>query len=342
MQRSSFTTLRNLVTALLASLYLASSAFGQGSLELIQVEGASLAGNLEGDATLRDVYVYLPPGYADAPAKRYPVVYFLHGYGATAQRYVEGVLDLPAGANRAIEAGAAEAIVVVPDAYTLYGGSMYSNSLATGDWEGFIANDLVAYIDSHYRTLATRESRGLSGHSMGGYGALRIGMKYPQTFGALYAMSSCCLMNQAPSQQTVQQQEARMAEGPITAERGFTNVAQAQAVAWAANPHNPPYYFDWPWRDGEPQPLVQARWAANSPLVFVDQYVPALKHYRAIMLDVGDQDSLAASNRQLDAELTRLGVEHGFEVYEGDHGNRIGERFQALLLPYFSRNLDAQ
>jgi S-formylglutathione hydrolase FrmB len=70
---------------------------------------------------------------------------------------------------------------------------MYSNSVTTGNWEDFIAKELVSYIDKHYRTIAKAESRGLSGHSMGGYGALRIGQKNPGVFSSIYLLSPCCL-----------------------------------------------------------------------------------------------------------------------------------------------------
>jgi S-formylglutathione hydrolase FrmB len=329
-----------MATLLLGSL-VATAATAQGTLQQIKVHGPALEGNLEGNAAERDVFVYLPAGYADS-SKRYPVVYFLHGYGATAEIYVNGVLQLPGSADQAIAAGAQEAIIVVPDASSNYGGSMYSNSPTIGDWESFIAQDLVNYIDSNYRTLATRDSRGLSGHSMGGYGTLRIGMKHPEVFSALYAMSSCCLMNTAPNQETVATQEQRMADGEVKGARGFANAPLAQAAAWAPNPQNAPYYFDFPYKEGEAQPLVAAKWTANSPLVFVDQYVPALQQYKGIVLDVGDKDGLEATNTQLDAALTRLSVAHGYEIYDGDHGNRIGERFVSKLLPFFSGLLAAE
>ena len=70
---------------------------------------------------------------------------------------------------------------------------MYSSSVTTGDFERFVARDVVAYIDAHYRTIPERASRGLVGHSMGGYGATRIGMKHADVFGSLYIMSPCCL-----------------------------------------------------------------------------------------------------------------------------------------------------
>jgi lysophospholipase L1-like esterase/pimeloyl-ACP methyl ester carboxylesterase len=223
---------------------------------------------------------------------------------------------------------------------------MYSNSATTGDWESFIADDLVAYIDANYRTLPVRESRGLAGHSMGGYGTMRIGMKRPDAFGALYAMSSCCLLidpaqgGDAVMRAASERADAGQPRGRPDPSAGFANALFAQAAAWAPNPNNPPDYFDLPFKDGELDPLVAAKWIANAPLVMVDQYVPSLKRYRAIALDVGDADPLGADNVRLDAALTRLGVDHRFEQYEGDHGNRVRARFAAKLLPFFSEQLD--
>jgi len=293
---------------------------------------------------------------AKSPARRYAVVYFLHGYGVGVEAYVK-MLNLPTLADSAIAAGTKEMILVMPDAFTVYNGSMYSNSPTTGNWEGYISHDLVEYIDSHYRTAADRNSRGLSGHSMGGYGAIRVGMKNSEVFSVLYPMSSCCLMNNpaplfpgpktasspgqtppppAPTQNnTAPPPAAKEARGG----GGFANVPFAQAAAWAPNPSNPPQFFDMPTKDGEVQPVIAAKYAANSPLVMVDQYVPSLKKYNAITMDVGDKDTLKAMNVDLDQELTRLGVAHGFELYEGDHGNRVAERFQSKLLPFFSQQL---
>jgi len=327
------------VVALVAAATTASAQSAEGKLERIRVFGASLQGNLEGDDPNREVFVYLPPSYASEPARRYPTLYFLHGYSAQAQAYIN-LLMLPGAADETIAGGVREMIIVVPDAFSLYSGSMYSNSPTTGNWEGFVADDLVTYIDSHYRTVADRGSRGLAGHSMGGYGTLRIAMKRPGVFGALYAMSSCCLMNQAPTRETVEQQLERTANGPPQGGRGFANAPLAQAAAWSPNPANPPLYFDWPWKDGELQPIVAARWAANSPLVFVDQYVPQLKQYVAITLDVGDEDSLMATNVQLDEALKRLGIGHSFTVYGGDHVNRVAQRFREDVLPFFAAELD--
>src|SRR5437773_11192246 len=153
-------------------------------------------------------------------------------------------------------------------------------------------------------------SRGLGGHSMGGYGTIRIGMKRPDVFSSLYIMSGCCLINNPGGQ--ANRGAAAPAAPAAAAPRGggFANAGSAQAAAWASNPKNPPEYFDLPVKDGVPQPLIIAKYAANSPLVMIDQYVTNLKKYHAIMGDVGTQDSLAESNRQLDRIMTDIGINH--------------------------------
>jgi len=126
----------------------------------------------------------------------FSVLYLLHGYFDRDDNWFGAkhiFLDAPLAIDRAIAQGSREMIVVMPDAYTIYRGSMYSNSVTTGDGEGFVTRDLVTYVDSHYRTIPGRASRDLAGHSMGGYGTIRIGMKHPDMFSSFYAMSACFL-----------------------------------------------------------------------------------------------------------------------------------------------------
>jgi S-formylglutathione hydrolase FrmB len=217
-----------------------------------------------------------------------------------------------------------------------------------------VTQDLVQYIDSHYRTLTDRESRGLAGHSMGGYGTLRIAMKHPEVYASIYAMSSCCLMNNpgaarppaparapappAPAAATSGETAAAPGRGRGGRGGGFANVQSAQAAAWSPNPQNPPKFFDLPVQDGNVRPEIAAKWIANSPLAMVDQYAANLKKLR-VMMDVGLQDGLAESNKEMDASLNRLNVSHTFETYEGDHTNRVKERFETRVLPFFSESL---
>src|SRR5271163_753520 len=161
-------------------------------VEHIKIHGTALEGNLEGDAVDRDVIVFLPPSYEKDKHRHYPVVYALHGYSIGAVQW-SGEIHVPQTIEGAFAQGAKEMIVVLPDSKTVYNGSMYSSSVTTGDFEKFIAHDVVAYIDARYRTIPDRMSRGLAGHSMGGYGASRIGMKRPDVFSSLYILSACCL-----------------------------------------------------------------------------------------------------------------------------------------------------
>ena len=315
------------------------------AVEHIKVHGKSLEGNLEGDSADPDVAIYLPPSYAADKSRRYPVVYLLHGYGGRDDTFNGRLATLPDSADKLAASGAAkEMIVVMPNSYTLHKGSMYSNSPTTGDWESYIAVDLVAYMDSHYRTIAARASRGLGGHSMGGYGALRIGMKHPDVFSSLYLMSSCCLnasLNPRVEQMTtaagVTTREAAEAEAK---KPGFgISVTLAEAAAWSPNPNNPPLYYDLPVKDGKPQPDIIAKWAANAPLAMVGQYIPSLKKYKAIGMEVGTKDSLITTNKQLEEMLTAFGVKHTYETYDGDHTNKVFERIENNTLPFFSTNL---
>jgi S-formylglutathione hydrolase len=334
------------LTAMAAALHAqADRASRPGAVEHIKVHGASLEGNLEGDSPDRDVTIYLPPGYATDRTRRYPVIYLLHGYGGTDSTWTGRLAALPEIADKLVAAGRMhDLIIVMPNAFSLHKGSMYSSSTTTGDWESYVAHDLVSYVDSHYRTIPDRMSRGLAGHSMGGYGALRIGMKRPEPFSVLYLLSSCCLNAQtSPRPEAIAASAAiRTREDAVEAAkgRGFgPSLNLALAAAWSPNPTNPPLYLDLPIKDGQVQPDIVAKWAANAPLAMIDQYIPSLKRYRAIAIDVGTKDSLLASNQELDRALKRFGVTHIYEEYDGDHTNRIADRLETSVLPFFSGHL---
>jgi S-formylglutathione hydrolase len=328
----------------LLTLSAPSLAAQTGTVERIKLHSSSLEGNLAGDPAERDVSIYLPPSYHTQPDRRYPVLYMLHGFTDSDDKWfglTQHWINLPEVIDRSLGRGAREMIVVTPNAYNRFGGSMYSSSVTVGDWETFIARELVAHIDGRYRTLARRESRALAGHSMGGYGTLRVAMKNPEVFSSIYALNPCCLSaNVAP------------ATGPSPAERirtdeeieaaGFgVRAALASAAAWSPNPENPPFYVDLPTRDGQWRPEVAARWAANAPLAMVDQYVFSLRQLRAIGLDAGTREaSIAPTTRALHEALNRYGIDNLFEIYEGDHVNRVAERIETVVLPFFSQHLE--
>jgi S-formylglutathione hydrolase len=331
------------LTSSFAAIALAQTGGAQGTTARIKVHGKSLEGNLEGDSPDRDVSIYLPPSYKTAANRRYPVVYFLHGYTDSDDRWfglIKSFVNLPAGIDKSLAAGAREMIVVMPNAYTRYAGSMYSSSVVTGDWEAYIAKDLVAYIDSHYRTIPNVASRGLAGHSMGGYGTMRIGMKYPEVFSSIYALSPCCMIpNMTPAPGPSKAEAIHTIEDFNKADFG-TKAQFASAAVWSPNPKNPPFFFDLPTKDGQVQELVLAKWAANAPLAMVDQYLGNLKRLHAIAFDAGDKDTaIAATIRTLDGILNGYDLPHTFEIYEGTHVSGIQNRIETKTMAFFSKNL---
>ncbi len=308
-------------------------------MERITIHGKALEGNLEGNAVDRTVLVILPPSYAAERNRRYPVVYALHGYSIGAEQWSQEI-HVPQTVEGAFAKGAREMIVVLPDSKTVHNGSMYSSSVTTGDFENFIARDVVSYIDAHYRTMPNRSSRGLVGHSMGGYGASRIGMKHADVFGSLYIMSPCCLAprGSGPANPANEEALAAVKTPEDSAKLPFGLRAQlASAAAWSPNPNNPPLYLDLP--TGSNQQEVLAKWAANSPLAFVDQYVQDLRQYRAIAIDVGDMDNLKAGASKLHDVLTSYGITHDFEIYSGTHTSHVAVRFQENVMPFFGKTL---
>ena len=310
--------------------------------ERIKIHGAALEGNLEGNGVDRDALVFLPPSYATAKTRRYPVVYALHGYSIGAVQWSQEI-HVPQTIEGAFAQGAQEMIVVLPDSKTVHNGSMYSSSVTTGDFEKYVSRDVVAYMDAHYRTIPNRESRGLVGHSMGGYGATRIGMKHPDVFGSVYIMSPCCLTPRGAGMSNPANDKALEAvKSPAdSASLPFGVRTQlASAAAWSPNPKNPPLYLDLPVKDGVVQQEVIAKWAANSPLAMFDQYIGNLRQYRAIAIDVGDQDGLRTGAGKLHEMLDAYGIANSFEIYPGTHTSAVAARFQNYVMPFFSRNLN--
>jgi hypothetical protein len=121
----------------------------------------------------------------------------------------------------------------------------------------------------------------------------------------------------------------------------FAKARLASAAAWSPDPKNPPLYLDMPNKNGEPQPEVQAKWAANAPLAFIDQYIGNLRQYHAVAIDVGDQDGLRFDTIKLHEVLDNYGVANSFETYHGTHTSAVADRFQNHVMPFFSRNLCA-
>ena len=343
----------------------ASLALGQeGRLVREKVHGVSLEKTVTGEAADRSVSVYLPPSYDTSPNKRYPVVYLLHGITDTDEAWIkpwkkdDPWQSLPGVMNRGIaEKRFGEMIIVMPDERTNWGGSFYTNSTVTGNWEDFTVKDLVNYIDGKYRTLARPESRGIAGHSMGGYGAIKLGMKHPEVYSAVYGINPAVLGWSADLSAENPAFSFLATTKPNTPEEvskggfyafGIIIVAQA----FSPNPNRAGLFADLPFEivNGKVHPAEPAygKWTENMPVHMVEKYTANLKKLRGFRFDSGYEDEfkhIPPTSRALSAALTKNGIEHVFEEYNGDHRNRMMGRTGRLaneVLPYFWLLLDSE
>ncbi len=264
-----------MIRALLLLLVLSPELLAQ------QVEYKSYASKVLG----RDLKygVYLPPSYATSPAKKYPVLYFLHGLFEDETRWSSrGQTDQIM--NRMIAEGKiGEFIVAIP-----YGGTSFYTNTRDGSekWEDAIVTEFIPMIESNYRVNATRTTRGISGTSMGGYGALKIAMKHPDMFGSASAHSAVLLQD--------------LSAAKVSAGR----LARFQAL------FNKIYGID--------QDLTY--WEANNPMTLAKdtKKLNGLKLY----FDCGTEDDYGfdMGARQLDEMLTKAGYAHESHLYPGRHG----------------------
>jgi S-formylglutathione hydrolase len=337
----------------LALLLVATGASAQGTIQIVKLHAASLEGNLLGDPAEQEVAVYLPPGYATSTA-RYPVLYLLHGIGGGFTDWTKhwGIRESMDGL---IASGAAPFLVVMPNGRNSLGGGFYVDSPVSGGWESFLVRELVPRIDADFRTVAARESRGIAGHSMGGFGALRLGMRHPDLFASLYAMSPCCLDltddighgNQDWKKALRFREPADL--GKAIQAGDFYPVAMiAMAAAITPNREKPPFFVDLPVREvrGEllPDDAVYEQWRAALPFSQLAAHRAGLLRMRGIVIDYGTSDQFAhiiTSTPELSRELARLRIPHRLDVYAGDHRQQIPERLRTHVLPFFATVLPA-
>jgi enterochelin esterase-like enzyme len=336
--------MKTMVSVLIVAL-LASGAQGQdaaGKIVQDSITSAALQ-NRVGESATRRVWVYLPPGY-DRGGDRYPVIYFLHGYGSPlilGTNYTR-ILDLAIDSKRI-----RPVIFVVSDQSTSYGGSFYANSTLTGNWADFTAKDLVAYVDSHYRTIADRNSRGICGHSMGGHGALKLAMLFPEVFSCVYALSpgSLALVKEFGPNSDSYKQLAGIQTKEELDKTYFPRVIVDMARTWSPNPTNLPFSCDLPFRYAGDTLIVDdgvlKKWNQNLPLSMIDDHVDNLRQLKAVKLDWGRNDGsrFPVQCMLFSQKLENLGIDHFAEEYIGTHSNKIWTQDGRILnsvLPFFN------
>ncbi|AHF14771.1 esterase [Niabella soli DSM 19437] len=322
----------------------------KGTVVRVQFKAPSITGNPAGEASSRHLTIYLPPEYQQS-AIRYPVIYFLHGMVWTDSStmldiHFDQLLDA-AIANKEIP----PVILVLPDANTTYKGSWYTNSALTGNWTDFIAKDVVTYVDQHYRTIPSRNSRGLSGISMGGHGALKVAMLYPRVFGAVYAMTPAVL-NWSDSTNTKLPDFKAIQKAQHIDELnrdGRALVLVDLGRSFSPNLKHPPFYTDMPvtYSDdvAKTDSIVIKEWNEHLPTQMLDRYADALKTLNGLKIDWGRNDlarHVPGTCLEFSKKLEKLGVKHFAEAYLGGHSDRLSGmdgRVYTDLLPFFKKYL---
>lgn len=336
--------LRRFLVLLLLSLCIGAVCVpsAQGRIVIETLHSKALQGNRIGDTVDRKITIYLPPSYERDSARRYPVVYLLHGFTSDPREWLDGTYQ---GLNLSValdqRAGQAEYIVVMPLANNSFGGSFYVNSAAFGGWEDFVVKELVRFVDARFRTLRARQSRALAGQSMGGFGALYLAGRHANTFGHVYAMSPCCLGFIGD-----------LASGSQRWRTEPRGTLRAMSVAFAPDPLRtdttasaPMPFVAGPGGEMQEVTEVTRAWREYLPLYRLMRDPSGYRRLCSIGLEAGLQDeipSVTLGTAAFSRELKRAGIAHTLEEFTGGHTDRTRERFETAVLPFFARVLATQ
>jgi S-formylglutathione hydrolase FrmB len=324
-----------------------------GRIDRLVLSSQLLRDNPVGDPHERPLWVYLPPGYDEEPARRYPSVYVLLGFTGHVTMWGNRTAyrrPFPETADALFAAGdTPPCIVVYVDAWTAYGGSQYVDSPGTGAYHSYLCEEVVPYVDARYRTAAHRDARAVTGKSSGGFGAMITPMLRPDLFGALasHAGDSLYELSYLPEFGPAAR-ALRAYDGDIErwwadfhARPAFTRQDDqlllglyGVAACFSAEPDGTPVLpFDPV--TGEVREQVWERWLAWDPVRMADRYADALRSVHSIWLDAGTRDEwfLDLGAEAFRRRLRENGVPEDrvhFELFDAGHGG-IDYRYPLAL-----------
>ena len=310
----------------------------QGRLVRTSHESHCLRGNPLGDPYVRDVYVYLPPGYDET--RRFPVLMLLAGFGATNHSIASWSPWKPNTVellDRMISEGACEpAILVLPDCFNRWGGSQFLDSEGTGLYQTYLADEVFSFVDAQFRTIPDREARAVAGRSSGGFGALRLGMDRPDLVSVIGSHAGDAAFQVSMQPMLTSAAIAFDLAGGVESfakevpQAGPQNASQFDAifVLAAAAAYSPNIGAGFPYADlpvnpqtGQLSLEIWSRWLQEDPLNRVQGSISALKMMSFIYLDAGNRDEhgLHFAARALEASMTEHDLPVTYEEYEGGH-----------------------
>jgi Putative esterase len=318
-----------------------------------ELRSEEIANDKAGVDPVRRMLVYLPAGYDPASAQRYPVIYFLPNPFEESYRYDFDRRDAQGLFDRAIAEGVIRRFILVAvDMNTPLGSSWYVNSSATGNWENFMIQEVVPYIDANFKTLPNRDSRGIAGIFIGGYGAIRFGMRHPDVFGTVYAMHPVGTATGVGVSMTIPKWDilANAKSMDDVKTDGGTRIFTTMFQAHLPNPDRPPLFIDLPAHQENGRLLIDSKLMDQFRNHFyletmIPEYADNLKSLRGFKFDWsrndGNYDHVFA-NQVFTRKLNEFGVTHAAEEYTGpfDESNwGVEGRFYTDVLPFFQKHM---
>ncbi len=333
----------HLLTLLILTIALApvASLAQRGRVESGQITSDALTNNLLGDAATRPFRIYLPPSYDLSAARRFPVIYILHGYTQNESALVAGVQGSLDSLIRQRRIG--EMIAVFVNGANRLNGSFYLRSPVIGDYETYITRDLVGLIDSRYRTLSSRESRGITGFSMGGWGAMHLALKFPAIFSVTVAESG--LYDARGKQNDTMARQFATLHPTNLAQLGSVpfpaNSIAAMFAGLAPNLQRPSLYADYPYERINGQLVLidsvhQLALAGDVQHGDLARYLEQSIRLNGIRIVHGTSDSLipVTEARQFTNALALAGLPFEYQEHGGSH-----VYLPELALPFLSMHL---
>lgn len=305
----------------------------QGTIEILNHESDVLRDNPLGDKHIRDVIVYLPPGYAES-GDSYPSVYCLTGFTGRGKMLLNDSAFTPNLAERMdglIASGKVRPmILVMPDCFTYYGGSQYINSTATGRYEDYLTGEIVPFVDEQFRTKRARESRAVMGKSSGGYGSLIMGMRHSDLFGLVCSTAGdayfeyCYPMDFVKAFRVIKgDPEGFMKKFWATEKKGKDDFPALNTIGMSAcySPNSTGFDLPFDLETGELRDNVWQRWLEHDPVRLVEKHVENLKSLKLLYLDAGTRDEFAldVGARILSKKLNDHGIDHIHEEFDDGH-----------------------